>query len=87
MHSYIFLGKVLPERAQLSVEFPPFLGRSASGEKSILRVNIILNQIVIYLDSDDEDLMTMRNWLFDFISGQLAVFGFTHGYAYQYRDH
>lgn len=81
MPTYIFQGRVLPERAQLTMDIRK-IGIRTQNQDWILSVSIILNQITVFLDADSDDIFTLRNFVHDFLSAQLSVTGFTHGHYY-----
>jgi hypothetical protein len=83
MEQYIFLGRILPERAQLSFEYGLKFKHIASGRPAQAKVNVILNQLVVYVDSEAEwDIHDLRNIVKSIISNELAMIGYLKGYAY-----
>jgi hypothetical protein len=83
MDPYIFHGKVLPERAQLSLAFSVRFSHMSSGVSGHAKVSIILNQIAVWVDSDhDWDIHTLRNVVLNIVHTNLAMIGYLKGYAY-----
>ncbi len=84
MNTYIFKGLVLPERAQLS--FGPFeagLEHISSGNKLIAKINVVLNQLTVWVNSEDDwDIYDLRNIVKTFANNTVAIFGYILGHAY-----
>jgi len=59
------------------------LGTDAVGN---VRLSIILNQVVIWIESAHEwDIFTLHNFAKNIVQNQLAIVGFLHGFAYQWE--
>lgn len=83
MHSYIFYGVVLPERAQLSHSFPIEFSHSGKTGLHKAHISIILNQIVVWIDSEHVwDIFDLRNTVKNIVQGNLAIVGYALGHAY-----
>jgi hypothetical protein len=82
MEPYLFLGVVLPERAQLSLQF--VMGFSVSTEvKGLANVSIVLNQIAVRVESEHEwDIFDLRNLVKNIVQNHLAMVGYLVGHAY-----
>lgn len=83
MQTYFFEGIVLPERAQLTLKFSCVLSHITSGCNVKADVSIILNQVVVWVDTDEEwDIFDLRNVVKVFLQNELAILGYLKGYAY-----
>ena len=83
MFNYLFIGKVLPERAQLSFILPQIVLKKEENEISV-DVSIILNQVSVKICSANEwDIFDLRNVVKTLLLNQLAALGFLKGYAYE----
>lgn len=83
MQTYLFEGIVLPERAQLSLQFSVQFTHITSGITSKADVSVLLNQVVIWVDSQDEwDIFDLRNTVRNLLQNELAIIGYVEGYAY-----
>lgn len=83
MQPYIFQGIVLPERAQLSIEFSLRFRHLSSGIQATARVSIILNQVVVWIDTDqDWNVFDLRNVVANIVQGHLQMIGYLKGFAY-----
>ncbi|TGP41621.1 hypothetical protein EN871_21765 [bacterium M00.F.Ca.ET.228.01.1.1] len=85
MPTYLFFGKVLPERAQLSVGEIRFEMRGPDSQvDSSLFVEIIHNQVVARIETSAplDDHFTARNAVDDAVRSILDGIGFWKGYAY-----
>lgn len=84
MEPYLFYGKVLPVRAQLSI--PTFgLGFShiTSGETGKAQVSIILNEVAITVHTEKEwDIYDLRNVVKNILQSHLSMIGYLRGFAY-----
>lgn len=82
MHSYLFTGKVLPERAQMSFAIQGIRLQIKDDEIGI-DASIILNQVAVQIHSTREwDILDLRNIVKTFLLNQLAAVGYLKGYAY-----
>lgn len=83
MEPYLFYGVVLPERAQLSLQFVVEFSHLASGAKGVAKVSIILNQVVIRVEGEHNwDIFDLRNVVKNIVQNQLAMLAYLTGYAY-----
>jgi hypothetical protein len=83
MEPYVFYGVVRPERAQLSIQFALNFAHLASGVSAHAKVSIILNQVVVWVDSDHKwDIHDLRNVVQNIVQSHLAMVGYLRGYAY-----
>lgn len=83
MQPYIFLGVVLPERAQMSLEFSLRFSIISGGIEGVANVSIILNQVAVQIISDHEwEVHDLRNVVKSIVQDHLAMAGFLLGYAY-----
>lgn len=84
METYLFEGKVLPERArldfQLSIKFKHF----ASGTTLKADISVLVNQVAVWIDTESEcDIYDLRNIVKNILQNELAVIGYLEGYAYE----
>jgi hypothetical protein len=83
MQTYLFEGVVLPERAQLSVQFSVQFTHITSGVTGKADVSVVLNQVAVWVDSEAEwDIFDLRNTVRNLLQNELAVIGYLEGYAY-----
>ncbi|MBN9562756.1 MAG: hypothetical protein J0H14_18825 [Alphaproteobacteria bacterium] len=83
MEPYIFQGIVLPERAQLSLQFALDFSHLGSGNRGQAKVSIILNQVVVWIYSKYRwDIFDLRNIVKNIVHNELAMVGYLKGYAY-----
>ena len=83
LESYLFYGIVLPERAQLSLSFEVSFSQLSSGLPGKARVNIVLNQIAVWIETDEEwNIFDLRNVVKTLLQNYLAMIGYLKGYAY-----
>ena len=83
MEPYQFNGIVIPERAQLSLQFAVGFSHIVSGVSGLAKVSIVLNQLVVWVDSEhDWDIFDLRNVVKNIVQGELAMIGYLKGYAY-----
>jgi hypothetical protein len=86
MQPYIFLGVVLPERAQISIHFSLTFISLNGGTEGVAHVSIVLNQISVQVFSDHEwDIFDLRNIVQSIIQDHLAMTGFLLGHAYDFE--
>lgn len=85
-HVYIFTGRVIPERAIISVGEMEFLVGSINDDvpEGHLYVEIVLSQISArYLGSSEvKNLFSLRNLVEETVRFLLDAVGYYHGYAY-----
>ncbi|WP_250507656.1 hypothetical protein [Caballeronia sp. GAFFF3] len=83
MEPYLFIGVVLPERAQFSLQFSlPFVHHT-SGADGVAKVSIMLNQTAVLVESKhDWDIHDLRNVVKNIVQDYLAMFGYLTGIAY-----
>ena len=86
MQPYIFQGIVLPERAQLSLQFSLGFEHLSSGMEATARVSIILNQVIVWIDTDhDWNVFDLRNVVANIVQGHLQMVGYLKGFAYDFE--
>jgi hypothetical protein len=86
MEPYLFYGVVLPERAQLSLQFTVGFSHLVSGVKGVANVSIILNQVAVRVESEHNwDIFDLRNVVKNIVQNQLAMVGYLMGYAYDFE--
>jgi len=80
---YLFHGVVLPERAQLTIQFGLEFEHLSSGVKGVANVSILNNQIAVWVATDHEwDIFDLRNVARNIVQHHLAMIGFLKGLAY-----
>ncbi len=83
MHTYLFYGKILPERAQLSLEFTINFYHPTTKNKGNAEISIVLNQMATSVYTDDEwNIFDLRNVVKNIIQSNLAMIGYLKGFAY-----
>jgi hypothetical protein len=83
MEPYLIQGIVLPERAQLSLQFKVQFSHSLSKAEGIVTVSIILNKVAVWIDGIHEwDIFDLRNMVRKIIQTHLAIIGYLNGCAY-----
>lgn len=83
MEAYLFYGIVLPERAQLSLQFAHGFSHLTSGNCGQVKVNVILNQVAVWVESEHEwNILELRNIVKSIVQNHLAMVGYFKGYAY-----
>lgn len=86
MEPYFFQGVVLPERAQLSLQFTLSFSHITSGIAGIAKVSIVLNQAAVWIESDHEwDIFDLRNVVKNLVQSHLDIVGYVKGYAYDFE--
>lgn len=86
MEPYLFSGVVLPERAQLSLQFTLGFSHIASGINGAAKVSIVLNQVAVWVESEhDWDAFDLRNVVKNIVQSHLAMVGYLKGYAYDFE--
>lgn len=86
MEPYLFQGVVLPERAQLSLQFTLVYSHITSGIAGAAKVNIILNQVAVWIESEHEwDIFDLRNVVKNIVQSHLDMVGYIKGYAYDFE--
>jgi hypothetical protein len=84
MTPYLYEGLILPERAQLSLQFEVHFKHLTSGVSAAARVSVVLNQVAVWIYSDVEwDILDLRNVVKNILQNQVAVIGYLKGYAYE----
>lgn len=83
MEPYFFQGVVLPERAQLSLQYGMTFSHIASNVRAEAKVSIVLNQVAVWVESEHNwDVHDLRNVVINIVQYQLAMIGYLKGYAY-----
>jgi hypothetical protein len=86
MEPYLFQGVVLPERAQLSLQFTLEFSHIGSGVIGMARVSILLNQVAVWVESEHNwDIFDLRNIVKNIVQNHLAMVGYLKGYAYDFE--
>ncbi|MGA6827390.1 hypothetical protein ACO9S2_07220 [Nitrospira sp. NS4] len=86
MEPYLFYGVVLPERAQLTLQFSVGFSHIASGVEGTAKVSIILNQTAVTVESEHNwDIFDLRNLVKNIVQNHLAMVGYLMGYAYDFE--
>jgi len=86
MEPYLFQGVVLPERAQLTLQFGLKFTHIGSGASGTAKVSIVLNQIAVWIESEHEwDIFDLRNLVKTLVQSHLAMVGYLKGYAYDFE--
>ncbi len=86
MQPYIFQGTVLPERAQLSLQFALGFKHLSSGVQATARVSILLNQAVVWVETEhDWNIFDLRNVVANIVQGHLQMVGYLKGLAYDFE--
>ena len=86
MEPYLFQGVVLPERAQLSLQFALGFSRITSGVIGVAKVSIVLNQVAVWIESDHEwDIVDLRNVVKNLVRSHLDMVGYLKGHAYDFE--
>lgn len=83
MQTYLFEGVVLPERAQISVQFSIQFTHITLGFTGKADVSVVLNQVAVWVDSEAEwNIFDLRNTIRNLLKNELAVIGYLEGLAY-----
>lgn len=86
MDPYLFYGVVLPERAQLSLQFSLGFEHLSSRISATAKVSVILNQVAVWVESENEwDIFDLRNVVKNIVQTHLAMLGYLKGYAYDFE--
>ena len=84
MITYLFEGVVLPERAQISLNFGMAFEHLTTETQATARISIVLNQIAIWIDSKIEwNIFDLRNVVKNIVLNEIAIVGYLRGYAYE----
>jgi hypothetical protein len=80
---YFFQGVVLPERAQLKLEFAVKTFHQDNGAETVTRVSIVLNQLAVWVESDYAwEKYALRNVVEDIVRSHLAMCAYLTGLAH-----
>ena len=84
MNNYIFSGKVLPERANVSITpLEIKTGVIDSGISDTAIISIAVSQVsVIFNTNSDSDLMTLKNTVESLVRNLVDVYGYLSGRGY-----
>jgi hypothetical protein len=83
MSPYLFTGVVYPERAHVTLQFNLSFSHYSSGIEAAARVNVLLNQLAVWVDSEHEwDVLDLRNVVKFLVQNQLDMLGYLKGLAY-----
>lgn len=81
---YLYEGLILPERAQLTLQFEAHFKHLMSGISAVARVSVVLNQVAVWIYSDVKwDIFDLRNVVKNLLQNEVAVIGYLKGYAYE----
>jgi hypothetical protein len=83
MEPYLFLGIVLPERAQLSLQFSLEFTLK-TGVNGLAHVSIVLNQVAVrvVVGEQEWDIFDLRNLVKNIVQSHLFMVGYLMGHAY-----
>jgi hypothetical protein len=86
MDSYLFYGVILPERAQLTLQFSVGFSPINSEVECTAKVSIINNQLAVTVVSEKNwDIFDLRNVIKNIVQSRLAMVGYIVGYAYDFE--
>jgi len=84
MDPYLFEGIVHPERAQINLKLSLSFTHLTSSTDATATVSIVLNQVVVWIDSKVEwDIFDLRNVAKSILQNELSIVGYLKGYAYE----
>jgi hypothetical protein len=84
MDPYLFEGVVHPVRAPLSLKMTLAFTYLLSGIDAKADINILLNQVAVWIDSPVEwDIFDLRNVVKNILQNEIAVIGYIKGHAYE----
>ncbi|HDR2703983.1 TPA: hypothetical protein RCG95_001507 [Enterobacter roggenkampii] len=82
---YTFVGVVLPERAQMSINFGLKLGLIDGGE-GVFKCSVVNNQLLAFITLEENiDILTLRNIAHYIIQSNLSLLGFYSGVFYDVK--
>lgn len=85
MEPYLFYGVILPERAQMSLNFELGFSHFSSGEEGEAKVSIVLNQLTVTVYTKTKwDIFDLRNVVKHIVQSHLGMIGYLKGYAYEF---
>ena len=83
MTTYLFQGKVHPERAPITLQCSLGFTHLASAEIATARISILLNQIAVWVDTTMTwNIYDLRNVVKAIVSNELELVGFVNGCVY-----
>lgn len=83
MFTYMFWGKVLPERAQLDMNFKVNFIADKLDLKGDAFISIILNQVLVTLKIDKEvNILTLKRIVSSLLDKEMAKLAFIRGFDY-----
>lgn len=83
MEPYLFYGKILPERAPISLSFGLGFSHLTSGDTGKAEISIVLNQLSVTVHTEKEwNIFDLRNVVRHIVQTNLAMIGYLKGYAY-----
>lgn len=86
MEPYLFQGRVLPERAPITLQFQAEISLVASGARLKIEVSIVLNQLMAWAFTDQVwDILDLKNNVASVIQHHLAMVSFLRGMAYDFE--
>lgn len=82
---YHIVGKVLPERAQMSIGFNFLFKDPTTGSIGLMKTRVIANHITAIADvSVPWDIFFLRDILSNALKQRLATIGFLNGFSYEF---
>jgi hypothetical protein len=86
MYTYLFYGVILPERAQISLNFDLGFSHLTSGEEGRAKISIVLNQLSVTVVTEVTwNIHDLRNVVKSILQNELAMIGYLKGYAYEFE--
>ena len=84
MNSYMFSGKVLPERANVEIRLPEFkMDAIDAGISGTVIVTIIASQVSVVINTNsDSDIWTLKNYIEYIVRSLVDAFGYLSGRGY-----
>ena len=81
---YLLEGLVLPERAQLKLQFQIGFTHLSTKIEATAFVSVILNQVAVWVDTDIEwDIYDLKNVVKQILQNELAIIGYLTGFGYE----
>lgn len=86
MDRYLFYGRVLPERAQLTLSCEFDFSHVVSSVEGHAKLSILLNQIAVSITTAQAwDIHDLRNVVANILRDQLSMVGYLTGHAYDFE--
>ena len=86
MPTYVFTGKVLPERAAVSITLPrvhTFIPEAKLEFDAVVRITLSQVSVVVKTTEQTDDLPTLRNYVDDVVRIALDSYGYLEGRGYE----